>query len=134
MAHTLPLTMPSIALIIASFAVITASVQCAKGTGNLRNIEKNILDSIIGEGRYDSRIRPAGVPLNFTGNGKDGPAIVRVNLYVRSIARIDDVTMVRLILLHSVVTKGETSSNNKQNINTVQTALIAAIAISPIRV
>lgn len=61
-------------------------------TANFRAIEKRILDSIIGEGRYDSRIRPSGSALNDT--NKDGPCIVRVNLYVRSISRIDDVIMV----------------------------------------
>ncbi|RWS13513.1 glutamate gated chloride channel GluCl2-like protein, partial [Dinothrombium tinctorium] len=32
---------------------------------NLRTIEKKILDSIIGDGRYDNRIRPSG--LNASG-------------------------------------------------------------------
>jgi anionic glutamate receptor len=60
-------------------------------SANIRAIEKRILDSIIGDGRYDSRIRPLGV--NNTGTVADGPAIVRVNVYIRSISRIDDVTM-----------------------------------------
>jgi len=62
-----------------------------RSTANFRAIEKQILDSIIGEGRYDSRIRPSGA--NSTTTGSDGPAMVRVNIYVRSISRIDDVTM-----------------------------------------
>lgn len=61
---------------------------------NFRQMEKKILDSIIGAGRYDSRIRPSGVA-NGTEDG-DGPALVRVNVYVRSISRIDDVTMVSM--------------------------------------
>ena len=81
---------PSIILAL----VIACLVDTVTGTASFRNTEKQVLDSILGEGRYDSRIRPAGSLLNVTGNGKDGPAIVRVNLYVRSIARIDDVTMV----------------------------------------
>ena len=57
---------------------------------NLRQTEKKILDKILGVERYDARIRPSGA--NGTDN-KDGPAIVEVNLYVRSISRIDDVIM-----------------------------------------
>ncbi|CAN7983046.1 unnamed protein product, partial [Ixodes hexagonus] len=58
-----------------------------RGKANFRAIEKRILDSIIGQGRYDCRIRPMGI------NNTDGPALVRVNIYIRSISRIDDVTM-----------------------------------------
>ncbi|XP_022650818.1 glutamate-gated chloride channel-like isoform X3 [Varroa destructor] len=58
-----------------------------EGKANFRAIEKRILDSIIGLGRYDSRIRPMGI------NNTDGPALVRVNIYIRSIGKIDDVTM-----------------------------------------
>ncbi|XP_028966732.1 glutamate-gated chloride channel [Galendromus occidentalis] len=58
-----------------------------EGKANFRAIEKRILDSIIGQGRYDSRIRPMGI------NNTDGPALVRVNIYIRSIGKIDDVTM-----------------------------------------
>ncbi|XP_071044107.1 glutamate-gated chloride channel-like isoform X2 [Parasteatoda tepidariorum] len=57
------------------------------GKANFRQIEKKILDSIIGPGRYDSRIRPHGI------NNTDGPALVRVNIYIRSISEIDDVRM-----------------------------------------
>ena len=31
-----------------------------RSSANIRAIEKRILDSIIGDGRYDSRIRPFG--------------------------------------------------------------------------
>ncbi|KAL1435636.1 hypothetical protein MTO96_001507 [Rhipicephalus appendiculatus] len=61
--------------------------QDKEGKANFRAIEKRILDSIIGQGRYDCRIRPMGI------NNTDGPALVRVNIFVRSISRIDDVTM-----------------------------------------
>ncbi|XP_050313654.1 glutamate-gated chloride channel isoform X2 [Anthonomus grandis grandis] len=54
---------------------------------NFREKEKEVLDQILGPGRYDARIRPSGV------NGTDGPAVVRVNIFVRSISKIDDVTM-----------------------------------------
>ena len=33
----------------------------SRGTANKRAAEKRILDSIIGQGKYDSRIRPSGV-------------------------------------------------------------------------
>ncbi|XP_066155465.1 glutamate-gated chloride channel isoform X4 [Euwallacea fornicatus] len=54
---------------------------------NFREKEKEVLDQILGPGRYDARIRPSGV------NGTDGPAIVRVNLFVRSITTISDIKM-----------------------------------------
>lgn len=60
---------------------------------NYREMEKKILDNILfsGSGKnssgYDKRIRPAGI------NDLDGPTIVNINLMIRSIARIDDVTM-----------------------------------------
>ncbi|XP_031638787.1 glutamate-gated chloride channel isoform X5 [Contarinia nasturtii] len=54
---------------------------------NFREKEKKVLDQILGQGKYDARIRPSGI------NGTDGPAVVRVNIFVRSISKIDDVTM-----------------------------------------
>ena len=87
-------------------------------TINFREKEKEILDQIIGSDRYDSRIRPAGM-LNDTSKEKktvfctvfsltsrkssiynvryifiDAPVKIKINLYVRSISRIDDVKMV----------------------------------------
>ncbi|XP_054153951.1 glutamate-gated chloride channel-like isoform X1 [Oppia nitens] len=62
-------------------------------SANIRAIEKRVLDSIIGDGRYDSRIRPMGANNSGAVGKLDGPAIVRVNVYIRSISRIDDVTM-----------------------------------------
>ncbi|XP_030746298.1 glutamate-gated chloride channel isoform X5 [Sitophilus oryzae] len=64
-------------------------ITCVSSTNkiNFREKEKEVLDKILGPGRYDARIRPSGV------NGTDGPAIVRVNIFVRSISKIDDVTM-----------------------------------------
>nr|CAD7437517.1 unnamed protein product [Timema bartmani] len=58
--------------------------KCNQGKVNFREKEKQVLDQILGPGRYDARIRPSGV------NGTDGPTIVRVNLFVRSIATISD--------------------------------------------
>ncbi|CAH1153428.1 unnamed protein product [Phaedon cochleariae] len=60
---------------------------CTNVKINFREKEKEVLDQILGPGRYDARIRPSGV------NGTDGPAIVSVNIFVRSISKIDDVTM-----------------------------------------
>jgi len=62
-------------------------------SASFRLKEKEILDKILGGSNYDFRIRPSGSILNVTGD-EDGPVIVRVNIYVRSIARIDDVKMV----------------------------------------
>ncbi|XP_026332255.1 glutamate-gated chloride channel isoform X1 [Hyposmocoma kahamanoa] len=60
---------------------------CMNAKINFREKEKQILDQILGPGRYDARIRPSGI------NGTDGPAVVSVNIFVRSISKIDDVTM-----------------------------------------
>ncbi|XP_050545426.1 glutamate-gated chloride channel isoform X7 [Daktulosphaira vitifoliae] len=49
---------------------------------NYRLKEKEVLDQILGN--YDARIRPSGV------NGTDGPTIVHINLFVRSITTISD--------------------------------------------
>ncbi|XP_008543820.1 glutamate-gated chloride channel isoform X2 [Microplitis demolitor] len=61
--------------------------RCSPGKVNYREKEKEVLDDILGEKKYDARIRPSGE------NGTDGPAIVRVNLFVRSIATISDIKM-----------------------------------------
>ncbi|XP_066155466.1 glutamate-gated chloride channel isoform X5 [Euwallacea fornicatus] len=54
---------------------------------NFREKEKEVLDQILGPGRYDARIRPSGV------NGTDGPAKVSINIFLRSISKIDDYHM-----------------------------------------
>lgn len=36
---------------------------------SFRQTEKKILDSILGESHYDSRIRPSGITLNDTSDG-----------------------------------------------------------------
>ncbi|XP_054155655.1 glutamate-gated chloride channel-like [Oppia nitens] len=76
--------------IVSLFLLFIQLRVSGKGTANFRAIEKRILDSIIGDGRYDSRIRPSGVNAS---QGQDGPALVSINIYVRSISSIDDVTM-----------------------------------------
>ncbi|XP_047995918.1 glutamate-gated chloride channel isoform X2 [Leguminivora glycinivorella] len=65
----------------------TQFTECVNAKINFREKEKQILDQILGPGRYDARIRPSGI------NGTDGPAVVSVNIFVRSISKIDDVTM-----------------------------------------
>ncbi|XP_014241092.1 glutamate-gated chloride channel isoform X1 [Cimex lectularius] len=60
---------------------------CLQQKMNYREKEKQVLDQILGPSSYDARIRPSGE------NGTDGPAIVRVNLFVRSIATISDIKM-----------------------------------------
>ncbi|XP_078035607.1 glycine receptor alpha 1 isoform X3 [Augochlora pura] len=62
-------------------------LRCMSREKNFREKEKDVLDDILGPGRYDARIRPSGE------NATDGPAIVRVNLFVRSIATISDIKM-----------------------------------------
>ncbi|XP_050497431.1 glutamate-gated chloride channel isoform X2 [Diabrotica virgifera virgifera] len=73
--------------LFALFIHVTHFSFCINVKINFREKEKEVLDQILGPGRYDARIRPSGV------NGTDGPAIVQVNLFVRSIATISDIKM-----------------------------------------
>ncbi|XP_008543811.1 glutamate-gated chloride channel isoform X3 [Microplitis demolitor] len=61
--------------------------RCSPGKVNYREKEKEVLDDILGEKKYDARIRPSGE------NGTDGPTIVNVNIFLRSISKIDDYKM-----------------------------------------
>ncbi|XP_012171851.1 glutamate-gated chloride channel isoform X5 [Bombus affinis] len=75
-------------LVLLTFLLhLSRCAQLQKKVVNFREKEKEVLDDILGPGRYDARIRPSGE------NGTDGPAVVRVNIFVRSISKIDDVTM-----------------------------------------
>ncbi|XP_043503248.1 glutamate-gated chloride channel-like isoform X2 [Polistes fuscatus] len=78
---------PGVQLLLLLLAVLLHSSRCSQAKVNYREKEKEVLDNILGPGRYDARIRPSGE------NGTDGPAIVRVNLFVRSIATISDIKM-----------------------------------------
>ncbi|XP_014597854.1 PREDICTED: glutamate-gated chloride channel isoform X2 [Polistes canadensis] len=78
---------PGVQLLLLLLAVLLHSSRCSQAKVNYREKEKEVLDNILGPGRYDARIRPSGE------NGTDGPAVVRVNIFVRSISKIDDVTM-----------------------------------------
>ncbi|XP_022123038.1 glutamate-gated chloride channel isoform X2 [Pieris rapae] len=78
---------PICALLALVVFYLSHLAQCTNAKINFREKEKQILDQILGPGRYDARIRPSGI------NGTDGPAVVSVNIFVRSISKIDDVTM-----------------------------------------
>lgn len=54
---------------------------------NYRQVEKQILDQIMGPRVYDPRIRPAGA------NGSESATLVFVNIFFRSFSKIDDVKM-----------------------------------------
>ncbi|XP_055544949.1 glutamate-gated chloride channel isoform X3 [Wyeomyia smithii] len=69
------------------FACLCSASLANNAKVNFREKEKKILDQILGSGKYDARIRPSGI------NGTDGPAIVRINLFVRSIMTISDIKM-----------------------------------------
>lgn len=97
----------------------------------MRQAEKRILDKIIGEGQYDFRIRPSGVNQTLTKGEKekknhlffslksitkirvidfvDGPANVTINMLVRSISSIDDVTMASVVFFPKVYKKTTTT-------------------------
>ncbi|XP_020294681.1 glutamate-gated chloride channel isoform X7 [Pseudomyrmex gracilis] len=79
---------PGVLPLLVILAVLLHLSRCMQQPKvNFREREKQVLDNILGPGRYDARIRPSGE------NGTDGPAIVRVNLFVRSIATISDIKM-----------------------------------------
>jgi len=72
------------------FIIIIFLVDYCSARASIRQLEKKILDEILGN-HYDNRIRPSGA--NATSTLNDGACHVRVNIFVRSISRIDDVTM-----------------------------------------
>ncbi|XP_029052725.1 glycine receptor alpha 1 isoform X5 [Osmia lignaria lignaria] len=79
---------PGVLKLLVLLTILLHPSRCAQQpTVNYREKEKQVLDTILGPGRYDARIRPSGE------NATDGPAVVRVNIFVRSISKIDDVTM-----------------------------------------
>lgn len=51
---------------------------------NIRLKEKDVLDKLLAEERYDPRIRPSGV------NETDDPVVIRVNIYARNIPIVND--------------------------------------------
>ncbi|XP_006616223.1 glutamate-gated chloride channel isoform X6 [Apis laboriosa] len=59
--------------------------RCTQGKVNYREKEKEVLDNILGG--YDARIRPSGE------NATDEPTNVMVNIFLRSISKINDYNM-----------------------------------------
>ena len=55
---------------------------------NYRQVEKNILDEILGAAVYDTRLRPPGRNKSVTAT------LVYVNIFVRDFSAISDVSMV----------------------------------------
>ncbi|XP_014597859.1 PREDICTED: glutamate-gated chloride channel isoform X3 [Polistes canadensis] len=78
---------PGVQLLLLLLAVLLHSSRCSQAKVNYREKEKEVLDNILGPGRYDARIRPSGE------NGTDGPTNVQVNIFLRSISKIDDYNM-----------------------------------------
>ncbi|XP_068983860.1 glutamate-gated chloride channel isoform X6 [Bombus flavifrons] len=75
-------------LVLLTFLLhLSRCAQTQKKVVNFREKEKEVLDDILGPGRYDARIRPSGE------NGTDGPTNVNVNIFLRSISKIDDYNM-----------------------------------------
>ncbi|XP_012171852.1 glutamate-gated chloride channel isoform X6 [Bombus affinis] len=75
-------------LVLLTFLLhLSRCAQLQKKVVNFREKEKEVLDDILGPGRYDARIRPSGE------NGTDGPTNVKVNIFLRSISKIDDYNM-----------------------------------------
>ncbi|KAL7039178.1 hypothetical protein ACKWTF_009826 [Chironomus riparius] len=69
------------------FACLCSASLANNPRVNFREKEKKILDQILGQGKYDARIRPSGI------NGTDGACTVNVNMFLRSISKIDDYKM-----------------------------------------
>ncbi|XP_063696455.1 glutamate-gated chloride channel isoform X4 [Culicoides brevitarsis] len=72
------------------FACLCSASLANNARVNFREKEKKILDQILGAGKYDARIRPSGINGTAT---VDGPTVVRVNMFLRSISKIDDYKM-----------------------------------------
>ena len=60
----------------------------ARNVINYRQVEKKILDEILGVSVYDTRLRPPGQNKSMTAT------LVYVNIFVRDFSAISDVTMV----------------------------------------
>ncbi|XP_055378133.1 glutamate-gated chloride channel isoform X5 [Condylostylus longicornis] len=70
------------------FACLCSASLANNAKINFREKEKKVLDQILGAGKYDARIRPSGI------NGTEDMATkVSVNLFLRSISKIDDYKM-----------------------------------------
>ncbi|KQS38754.1 uncharacterized protein Dere_GG23471, isoform I [Drosophila erecta] len=67
------------------FASLCSASLANNAKINFREKEKKVLDQILGAGKYDARIRPSGI--NGTATN------VSVNMFLRSISKIDDYKM-----------------------------------------
>ena len=65
----------------------SSSLSVYSPSATFRQTEKKILDSIIGEGHYDSRIRPSGVALNKSENAGDDVGKIHFFLLIFVITR-----------------------------------------------
>ncbi|XP_055689208.1 glutamate-gated chloride channel isoform X3 [Lutzomyia longipalpis] len=68
------------------FACLCSASLANNANINFREREKKVLDQILGIGKYDARIRPSGI------NGT-ARTVVSVNMFLRSISKIDDYKM-----------------------------------------
>ncbi|XP_053965396.1 glutamate-gated chloride channel isoform X1 [Anastrepha ludens] len=74
--------------VIFYFASLCSASLANNAKINFREKEKKVLDQILGAGKYDARIRPSGI------NGTENmPTYVYVNMFLRSISKIDDYKM-----------------------------------------
>ncbi|XP_029052726.1 glycine receptor alpha 1 isoform X6 [Osmia lignaria lignaria] len=79
---------PGVLKLLVLLTILLHPSRCAQQpTVNYREKEKQVLDTILGPGRYDARIRPSGE------NATEGPTNVNVNIFLRSISKIDDYYM-----------------------------------------
>ncbi|XP_049829945.1 glutamate-gated chloride channel-like [Schistocerca gregaria] len=73
---------PFCALVL--LAVNLPQAICSDQKTNIREAERQVMEHVLSPSRYDARLRPPGY------NGTESPTVVRVNIFVRSISRIDD--------------------------------------------
>ncbi|XP_034942929.1 glutamate-gated chloride channel isoform X3 [Chelonus insularis] len=78
---------PGVPVVVLLISLLHPSRCSQGGKVNFREKEKEVLDDILGEKKYDARIRPSGE------NGTDGATNVKVNIFLRSISKIDDYKM-----------------------------------------
>ncbi|XP_076679968.1 glycine receptor alpha 1 isoform X6 [Andrena cerasifolii] len=81
---------PGVLKLLVLLTALLHTSRCTREKGgkvDYRAKEKEVLDTILGPGRYDARIRPSGE------NATDGPTNVKVNIFFRSISKIVDYKM-----------------------------------------
>lgn len=68
--------------------------RCNQGKVNFREKEKQVLDQILGPGRYDARIRPSGI--NGTGERQPDHVCTHVHTHTHITCRDGDLQLLRL--------------------------------------